>query len=60
MYIYTYIYIYMAVSHLFLYIKLTPVVPIDWSMSCVRDLACVMFRMRSVSCAGFSLCYVRS
>ena len=50
----------MAVSHLFLCIKLTPVVPIDWSMCCVRDLACVKFKMRSVSCAGFSLRHVRS
>ena len=49
---------YMAVSRLLLYIKLTPVVPIDCCMSFVQDLVCVMSGMKSVSCAGLSLCYV--
>ena len=49
---------YMAVSRSFLYIKLTPVVPIDCGMFFVQDLVCVMCGMKSVSCAGFSLCYV--
>ena len=62
MYIYTvtYIHIYMAVSRLFLYMGLTPVVPVVCCMSFAWDLVCVMYEIERVSCAGRSLCYVRA
>ena len=50
----------MAVPRLFPYIKVTPVVPIVCGMSVVRDFVSVLCGMKSVSCAGFSLCYVRA
>ena len=50
----------MVISRLFLYLKLTPVVPVVRCMSFVRDLVCVMFGIKSVFCAGFSLCSVRA
>ncbi len=50
----------MAVSHLFLYIKLTPVVPIVCCMSFVWDFVCVMCGIKSMLRAGFNLCYVHA
>ena len=50
----------MAVVRLFLYVELSPVVTIVCGMSFVRNLVCVMCEMQSLSCAGFSLCYVRA
>ena len=50
--------IYMAVSRLFLYMELSPVVPIVRCLSFVRDLVCVMCGMKSVLCARLGLCYV--
>ena len=49
----------MAVSHLFLYVELTPVVTTVCCMSFVWGLVYVMCGMKSVSCAGFSLCHER-
>ena len=46
----------MVVSHLFLYIELTPVVHVLRWISFCWDLVCVMCGMKSVSSAGFSLC----
>ena len=63
----------MAVSRLFLYIQLSPVVPVAYCMACAgfglcyeRNQLCVMWGfsasvmcgLESVSCAGFGLCYV--
>ena len=50
----------MAVSRLFLYMELTPVVPIVRCMSIAWYLVCVMCEIKSVLCAGSSLCYVRA
>ena len=54
----------MAISRLFLYVKLSPVVfsnvyVLICCMSYVGDLVCVMCGIKSVLCAGFSLCYVQ-
>ena len=54
-----YIYI-LRFPRLFLYIELSPVVPIVGCMSSVRDLVRVMCGIKSVLCAGRSLCYVRA
>ena len=53
-------YMHLAVSRLFLHIKLTLVVPSICCMSIVLDLVCVMCGTQPVLCAGFSLCYVRA
>ena len=52
---YIYRYIYMTVSHLFLYMELTPVVPIVCGMSFAWYLVSVMCGIESVLCAGSSL-----
>ena len=45
----------MAVSRLFLYMELTPVVPVVRCMSFAWAVVCVMCGIKSVLCAGSSL-----
>ena len=52
--------IYMVISRLFLYMELTPVVPIFCCMSFAWYLVCVMCRIKAVLCAGLRLCYVQA
>ena len=59
-YVCLYEHIHMAISCVFLRIKLSPVVPVVCCVSLMHDFVCVMCKIKVVLCGGFNLCCVRA